>query len=134
MKKIKGLSLFLKSAIFLLSISLFSCSNRDVVPRIDFTIDLSDPQYSTLNSTGAFLTINTALVAHAINGFIALSGSCTYDNNNNLQYNASTDLITCPSCNSSYTSDGRVYFGRASVQLYKYATTLNGNYLRVYTP
>src|ERR1700722_16452275 len=48
--------------------------------RVDFTINLTQTQYNTLENIGGYLIINNILVAYSVNGYIALSGDCTYDN------------------------------------------------------
>ena len=113
--------------------SIPACNNRDNVPRVDFTIDLTDPQYQVLNSTGGQVVVNTILIAKGISGFLAVSSICTHAQCT-VQYQAFSNEYNCPCHGSKFDTKGGVLMGPASSPLQQYQTQLNGNSLRIYTP
>jgi hypothetical protein len=123
-------------AVFILFVimgSVQSCGNRDAVPRVDFTIDLTQPQYNSLNNIGGSVLINNVIVCYGPNGYFAVSGYCTYDDVP-LTFPPPYSNLYCPGCQSTFYTNGAVEFGLAKVPLIQYATQLNGTQLQVYTP
>ncbi len=121
--------------VLLIMLTTVSCRNRDTIPRVDFTIDLTQQEYQFLNATGGqvYIPENGVLVAKSVTGFIALTGQCT-THGCTLEYQASYDELACPCSSCRYNSSGAVIMGPASIPLIQYATQLNGQWLRVYTP
>jgi len=112
-----------------------SCRNRDAIPRVDFTLDLSQPENQNLNATGGqvYIPEHGILVAKSVTGFIAVTGVCT-THGCTLEYQASYDELACPCSSCRFNSSGSVTMGPASTPLIQYATQLNGQWLRVYSP
>ncbi len=112
-----------------------ACRNRDALPRVDFTIDLTDPTYSTLNATGGqFVFTNySILVAKGVSGYLAVSSLCTHQNCT-LNYQPAQDELVCPCQGSRFNSQGGVTMGPATSPLMVYATQQFGTQLRIYTP
>ncbi|GDX48214.1 MAG: Rieske 2Fe-2S domain-containing protein [Bacteroidota bacterium] len=115
--------------------SIPACRNRDALPVIDFTIDLSDPTYAALNATGGQFVFSNynVLVAKGITGYIAVSSLCTHQNCT-LNYQAAQDELVCPCHGSRFNTQGGVTMGPAAGALMVFATQQFGTQLRIYTP
>ena len=112
--------------------------NRDEIPRVDFTIDFSDPnhpEYQALNSTGGtvYFPEYGILVGKGFNGYFAVTGQCTA-HACHLEYQYSFDQLKCPCYGCLFGLNGSVQMGPATEPLLVYATQLNGQWLRVYSP
>jgi Rieske Fe-S protein len=122
------------AGVFVLVIFLAYCSKVDQIPFVDFVIDLTDPQYSTLLNLGGYVHEGEVIVFHGIdNNYYALSKFCTQDGCD-LQYAVAQNEITCPCDASKYDLHGAVIMGPASSPLYEYLTQLTGTQLHIYTP
>lgn len=130
-------NVFFKPLAFALVILLTaaSCRNRDTVPRVEFTIDLTQPEYQALNATGGEVVVQEygVLVAKSFNGYLAVSSQCTA-HGCVLDYQPSYDVFQCPCATCQYNTQGGVMMGPATQPIVSYATQLNGQWLRVYTP
>ena len=124
------------------------CSKVDNIPRIDFTIDLTNgnvtdaqgaylfqiPDYDKLFLTGGSVYVNGLIVFKGIDlNYYALSQYCPNDACN-LEYQVSFDRVYCPCDGSLFDIYGSVTMGPATVDLYRYATSISGILLHVYTP
>jgi len=100
---------------------------------INFTLDLTDANFSKLKTAGQYALVGSLIVAKTKSGsLIALSKTCTHEGNEVL-YRADTDDIFCPSHLSEFQTTGAVKVGPATRALTQYKTTLstNGNTLTV---
>jgi len=98
---------------------------------VNFTIDLTQPQYSALQNSGGSIIYNGILIARNSKGaYFAVSAFCTYDNSV-LTYNVSIDRVTCPSCPSQYNEQGVVTMSPAKISLTSYQVTLTNNSLQI---
>ena len=100
---------------------------------VNFTLDLTDTNFSKLKTAGQYALIGSLIVAKAKNGsLIALSKTCTHEGNEVL-YRPATDDIFCPSHFSEFTTAGAVKVGPAVRALTQYKTALStdGNSLTV---
>jgi len=101
--------------------------------NVDFTLDLTNPAYSALNSTGGYLYANKIIIARTVNGtFAAVSEYCTHAGGT-IVFDKNTDDFYCPVHGSVYSPGGTVLQGPASTPLAKYNTSLSGTSLRVYS-
>ncbi|MBO0931069.1 QcrA and Rieske domain-containing protein [Fibrella aquatilis] len=101
---------------------------------IDFTLDLTNANLSTLKTEGNFSTIGDVLVIKVKGGsYVALQKLCTHAQLEGLSYRLATDDIKCSNHNSEFKTDGSVNKGPATTALKKYTTTLStdGNKLQV---
>ena len=121
--------------LFAITLTNVSCRNKDEIPRVDFTLDLNDPQYSDLNYTGGQVIVDQyqILVGKGFNGYFAVTSFCTF-HNCDLQYQASYDVLQCPCSSCQFSTSGEVLMAPATNPLIQYATQLNGQWLRVYSP
>ena len=108
--------------------------NADVAKgAINFTVNLTDANYSKLKTAGQYALIGSLLVAKTTgNQYIALSKTCTHEGTE-VQYRSATDDILCPNHGSQFQTTGVVKVGPAAKALtqYKTAISTDGNTLTV---
>jgi cytochrome b6-f complex iron-sulfur subunit len=100
---------------------------------VNFTLNLTDANFSKLKTAGQYALIGSLLVAKTKSGsLIALSKTCTHEGNEVL-YRPDTDDIFCPSHFSEFQTTGAVKVGPAAKALTQYKTALStdGNTLTV---
>jgi cytochrome b6-f complex iron-sulfur subunit len=118
------------------SYCLAGCTVNDpgiVAPaNVDFTLDLSNPAYSGLKTVGGYVYIAGVIVAHASNGYIAVSSACTHQGAT-IIFDGGSNSFFCPAHGSRFSTTGAVLNGPAGSPLGRYNTTLIGNSLRVYS-
>ena len=99
---------------------------------VDFTIDLTDENYSDLQEEGGYVYENDIIIAYLGNDeYFALSKICTH-NQCTVEYNDEKELLVCPCHGSEYNIDGDVTSGPAEDPLKEYKTELNDQVLRIY--
>lgn len=112
------------------------CNPADQGPtapqNVDFTIDLSAPANSALQSVGGYLYNSGVIVAKTTAGFVALSSICTHQGGT-VTYDASSNNFYCPVHGSLFSTSGAVVRGPAGSPLKAFKTSLNGTSLRVYS-
>lgn len=138
MERKEFLSLVGKGAggvLFLSILEACSKNTASLTPSgpVDFTLDLTNSQYSSLKTAGGYVYDNGIIVAQTINGnYIAVSAACTHQGTY-VQYDTSSNSFYCPSHGSDFSTTGSVLRGPAYIPLTQYKTTLSGNSLRVYS-
>lgn len=101
--------------------------------NVNFTLDLTNPAYSALNSNGGYVYNSGVIVARTITGsYIAVSQYCTHAGGT-VVYDKSANDFYCPVHGSVYSLSGSVIQGPAPSPLIKYNTSLSGTSLRVYS-
>ena len=96
-----------------------------------FTVDLSDPANSALNTPGGYIYKQGVIVARAVSGsYIAVSQACTHAGFT-VKYVSSPSEFHCELHGSNFTESGAVINGPASVSLTQYNTSLSGNILSI---
>lgn len=125
-------------ALILVTIASGCRKNRDEIPRVDFTIDINDPnhpEYQNLNSSGSVVFIpeyGLAVGRTAGGAYFAVTGQCTaHSCELDYQY---PDQLKCPCSACLFNTDGTVAMGPASAPLLVYAVQQNGQFLRIYSP
>src|SRR5256885_12281304 len=122
------------AAAFFVADFLASCTKQDQVPRVDFTIDLTDPNYNSLLNLGGYVYMQNVIVARALDGsYFALSQVCTHAGCT-VEYHVSQNSVVCPCHGAQFDVHGNVTMGPANTPLFEYATQLSGTFLHVYTP
>ncbi|MGH2644538.1 MAG: ubiquinol-cytochrome c reductase iron-sulfur subunit [Chitinophagaceae bacterium] len=116
---------------------LASCSKQVSSPsssgKVDFTLDLTNSQYSALQTDGGFVYVQNVIVAKTINGnYVAVSAVCTHQGAI-VQYTTINNSFFCPVHGSDFSTSGAVLRGPAYTPLTQYKTALSGNSLRVYS-
>ncbi|MCS6916871.1 MAG: Rieske 2Fe-2S domain-containing protein [Chitinophagales bacterium] len=112
----------------------WQCEQVDSQQRVDFYIDLTDPQYQDLYLTGGYIYVNSIMVFKGLDqNYYALSQYCTNDVCM-VQYQVAFNEVVCTCDQSHFDVYGNPTFGPAVYPLYRYATSLYGSMLRIYTP
>jgi cytochrome b6-f complex iron-sulfur subunit len=117
-------------------------NNPPTTNKIDFTINITNNPYTSLNTAGGFYVdrTNNIIIARTLTPinpnepFIAVSSLCTHQQVT-LEFQASNNRFVCPSPpghGSLFSSTGAVVNGPAGAQLKTYKTALTGNSLRIY--
>jgi len=126
---LKGASLF---AVYCGVSSLSSCQNEAVTPAsaVDFTLDLSNASYSTLNTVGKYVIYNQVVVARvSATSFAAVTQICTHEGRAQVTYNGSK--FYCSAHGATFSTNGTAE-SVTSKALKTYQTALTGTSLRVY--
>ncbi|PLK45769.1 ubiquinol-cytochrome c reductase iron-sulfur subunit [Emticicia sp. TH156] len=99
---------------------------------IDFTIDLTNADYSKLKTSGEFGYVANIIIANTGSGYVALSKLCTHQGSTISYRNDSKDF-RCPTHGSEFNQDGTVKLSPAtqSLQVFKTELQNSGNTLRV---
>ncbi|UFH54851.1 ubiquinol-cytochrome c reductase iron-sulfur subunit [Spirosoma sp. KNUC1025] len=100
---------------------------------VNFTLDLTNSNYSKLKTTGQYVIVGSLLVAKAKSGsIVALSKTCTHEGFE-VTYRSAQDDIYCSNHGSEFSTTGVVEVGPATRSLTAYKTTLSndGNTLTV---
>lgn len=113
------------------------CAKDDPVSgpptNIDFTLDLTAPANSPLNTNGGYIYKDGVIVARTTSGaYAAVSFVCTHAGTT-VYYDASINRFHCPRHGSNFAIDGSVVNGPAASPLKQYTTTLSGTSLRVFS-
>ena len=101
---------------------------------VDFTLDLTNANYSTLKTVGNAVKVGDVFVINAKGGnYVALQRLCTHQFLDQLSYRLANDDVYCSHQGSEFKTDGTVNKGPAATALKKYTTVLStdGNKLRI---
>jgi len=100
---------------------------------VDFTLDLTSPTYSALNSNGGSIVKDNIIVARTSAGaYVALTSICTHQQYNPIAFDSANNRFHCPNHGSNFGVDGSVINGPATSSLKKYNVQLTGTNLRIY--
>jgi cytochrome b6-f complex iron-sulfur subunit len=127
----------ISSAALALTYCFGGCQPAPTAPaapsKVDFTLDLTNPAYSSLKSNGGYVYNGGIIVAHTVNGgYVAVSEYCTHAGGT-VVYDSSINDFYCPVHGSLYSTSGSVIQGPAASPLVQYNTSLTGTSLRVYS-
>jgi cytochrome b6-f complex iron-sulfur subunit len=127
-------AIFAACAVAATSITEESCSKSAPVtpsgPSLNFSIDISTPQYSVLQTNGTAVYANNVIIARDNKGnFIAIYDVCTHAGCT-IQFDG-TNQFPCPCHGSLFDENGNVVNGPAITPLKKYTATLNGTILHI---
>lgn len=112
---------------------LAECAKEPVTakPPANFTIDLSDPQFSTLKTVGGVaLANNIYIVCTGQDTYIALSRVCTHQGCS-VNYNSTGKNFVCPCHGGVYNISGKVVSGPPPSPLAQYQVTVSGSTLSI---
>jgi cytochrome b6-f complex iron-sulfur subunit len=123
-------SLGLSAGTLIIGSCLGGCSKASA-PTVDFTIDLTDPQYAALATPGGYVYANGVIIAKTTSGqIIAVSQSCTHEGQA-VTYRAANSQFYCSRHGATFSNSGAVTRGPASTALKQYTVTINGNSVRI---
>ena len=135
-------------ALLLFIITAFACRkdrNDDLIPNVpvNFSIQLSLPGYSNLNSPGGSVEVpgvgyKGVVVYRSIDGFVAFDMACPYDPSSStgiLHVDSSGIMMTDVNCGSRFNlTDGSIVNGPTSRPMKRYNTEWDqgGNVVHIY--
>lgn len=134
-------ALGVSTATFLFATCLGGCSkagstdavNNGPMPpsNVDFVLDLTQSENANLATNGGYIYKNNIIVARTTAGsYIAVSMACTHQGTT-VVYEGNNNRFYCNNHGSTFSNSGVVNNGPAATNLKQYATTLNGNMLRI---
>ncbi|MBK7134584.1 MAG: Rieske (2Fe-2S) protein [Bacteroidales bacterium] len=94
------------------------------------TIDLSQADYSVLNTAGGSKIVQTLLIVNTGTTYVALSSVCTHEGCT-VGYVSTAGNIQCPCHGSMFTTTGSVSAGPATTPLTSYPVNKSGNILTI---
>lgn len=99
---------------------------------INFTVDLTNANFSKLKTQGEFAYVDGIIIANAKGTFVALSKACTHQSTT-INYRSNTNDFLCPNHGSQFKIDGTVQVGPAAQALTVYKTEVlnSGNSLKI---
>jgi cytochrome b6-f complex iron-sulfur subunit len=109
-------------------------TNPPPVKAIDFTINITNNPYTSLNTAGGFYVdkTNNIIIARTLTDeFLAVSSLCTHQQVL-LDFQASDNRFYCSGHGSLFSTTGAVLKGPAAAPLKQYKTTRTGNSLRIF--
>jgi cytochrome b6-f complex iron-sulfur subunit len=116
---------------------LSSCSPQNSISpsgTVDFTISLTDPSYSALNSNGGYIVKDNVVVARTDNGsFAAVTVVCSHQGNPYVQFDAGSNSFFCPVHGAQYSTTGQGLNSNGRNGLRTYHADLSGTNLHVYS-
>ncbi len=100
--------------------------------NVNFTIDLTNSTYASLNSVGGSYTnpIGVIVICTAANTWVALSNSCTHEGCA-INYSASASQLICPCHSGKFSTTGAVISGPPPSALTSYKVSKTGNTLTI---
>ena len=104
---------------------------------IDFTLDLTNADYSKLKTVGEFVKVGSVLVANTKGGkYVAIQRLCTHQGEDQVSYRLTSDDFKCDAHGSVFADDGSVKVGAGGSSqkaMKQYTTSVNadGNKLQV---
>ena len=114
-------------------------SNNNPANKVDFTINITNSPYNSLNTAGGFYVerTNNIIIARTLTPsnpnepFIAVSSLCTHQQVT-VDFQASNNRFYCSAHGSVFGTTGAVLNGPAASALKQYKTALSGNSLRIF--
>ncbi|MFN3487847.1 MAG: ubiquinol-cytochrome c reductase iron-sulfur subunit [Emticicia sp.] len=99
---------------------------------VNFTIDLTNTNFSKLKTEGEFVYVDDIIIANAKGTFVALSKVCTHQGTI-INYRSGTNDFICPNHGSQFKTDGMVQKDPATRALAVYKTEVlnSGNSLKI---
>lgn len=111
-----------------------ACSSSTAPTNVDFTLDLSLADYTTLNTKGNYIIKNDIVVAHGTDGnFYAAAVLCSHENEKKVMYDKSKNQYFCTAHGATFNlaGTGTNTNGKGGLTIYK--TSLSGTVLRVFS-
>lgn len=98
---------------------------------IDFTLDLTNADYSKLKTQGEFIKVGSVLVANVKGGrYVAMQRLCTHQQQDGVSYRLGSDDFGCNVHGSVFATDGSVKVragGPSQPAMKLYTTTANAD-------
>ncbi len=130
----------MKKILFITALSLFACKKEDNndIPNVlvDFTVYVTDPQFSALNAVGGHVYVSggvkgIVIYRHTLDEFFAMERNCPYlpSNGEVVSVDSSGIFLKDASCGSKFymTDGGSVANGPATRPLKRYNASYDGS-------
>ncbi len=153
-----NIALFFIAVVFLILTGACKKSVNDVIPNtwVDFTLDLSDPEFVILNTLGGSVAVdartnnwglsaagfdnNGIIICAWVDEYYAYDRTCPHDyvvNGLSIPVNidpSSSMFAVCPECGTKYalTAGGTPASGPGKYPLKNYRTYFDGRFVRVW--
>lgn len=130
----KGASLL---AVYCAIPALSSCINESMDPvnggtGTDFSLDLTDPAYSKLNTVGNYVVQNRVVIARiSTTEFAAVTQVCSHEGKAKVNFNSGE--FYCPEHGARFDTDGKGLNSKGSRGLKTYQTELTGTSIRIFS-
>lgn len=112
---------------------LQACSKSSAGTPADFTIDLTNTQFSALQNAGGSVVYQGIIIAKTTAGtYLAVSSRCPHEGVT-VNFSSGNNQFICNAHNSIFSSTGSRISGPANTGLTQYKTSLSGNSLRIYS-
>lgn len=101
---------------------------------VNFTLDLTNSNYSSLKTVGNFVKVGSVLVANTTgNKYVTIQRLCTHQQLDQVAYTLSSNNFNCSAHGSVFNVDGSVKNGPATTAMKLYTSTISadGNSLTV---
>ena len=99
-------------------------------PTVNFTLDLTKPANSALNTASGSVASNGVVIVYTGSSYLAVAQSCTH-NGCSVAYNTSGNNFVCPCHGGVFDSNGNVTSGPPPAALKKYSVTKSASVLTV---
>jgi cytochrome b6-f complex iron-sulfur subunit len=107
------------------TVSGLTGNNSIAKGAIDFTLDITDKNFSDLATNGKALVSGDIIVARTKTGdFLALAKACTHQGTT-VDYVADTNIFNCSNHGSQFNADGTVKKDPATAALKSYKTSFD---------
>lgn len=98
----------------------------------DFSLDLTDPSFSKLNTVGNYAVQNRVVIARiSTTEFAAVTQVCSHEGK--LKVNFTSGEFYCPEHGARFDTDGKGLNSKGSRGLKTYQTELTGTSLRIFS-
>lgn len=138
MKRKEFISSLGKGAALAITLGCFGgCAQENIQPdflsNVDFEIDLEDPQFASLKTTGGFVVINSqVVVARTLaDDYVAATRVCSHEPRRAIRFR--NEEWYCPEHGARFSLSGQGLNNRGRSGLKIYQTSLNGNMLSVFS-
>jgi len=103
---------------------------------INFTVDLTNADFSKLKTAGGFTKVGSVLIANTKgSSYVTVQRLCTHEGQDLVSYRLTSDDFYCDAHGSTYATNGSVKVaaapGQAAMKLYKTTVSTDGNTLTV---
>lgn len=101
--------------------------------KADFTIDLTNPTYASLNTAGGYIVKDGVVVAHTQSGtYAAVTVVCSHQGNPYVRFDGNSNTFFCPVHGARYSTTGKGLNANGRNGLKTYTVDVNGTQLHVY--
>lgn len=112
------------------------CKKQESTPpsiNVDFTLDLTAPANSALQTNGGYLVTHQVIVARTLSGaYISVAAACTHEGQT-VDYQGGSHKFQCSRHGATFSESGSVLSGPPNSPLQQMHTSLTGTSLHVYS-